>query len=78
MAYRYSKDSSQSEMEDSIRIFEIRPNLTELWPKPICPYLGASAEDGQIVPIIGANDQIVDSNLHYMISRHEIHNFAGL
>ncbi len=78
MAYRYSKDSSQSEMEEYLRIFEIGPNLTELWPKPVCPYLGASAENGQIVPIIWANDQIFDPNLHYKISRHKIHNFAGL
>lgn len=41
-------------------------------PKTICPYMGVGTENGLLLAVKWAKSKIFNSNLHYIINRHEI------
>ncbi len=45
-------------------------------PKTICPYMGIGTENGLLRATKWARSKIFNSNLHYIINRHEIHHIV--
>ena len=57
----------------AIYFFEIGPNITELWAKNVCPYMGVHPIFDYILALKWSNFNIFTWDLFYMINRHKLH-----